>query len=208
MRGIERARHRAAAHECRAEAHAFLVAEGGDLNGERQSLAARRQVLHAGDGRQYPEDPVVLAGVAYAVHVRAADHRRRVGMRGFVPPHHVAKRVIGGRHAGSAHQLEDEIARLAMLRREVGASKARSVFGELRERFGLGEYFCSEGHRGWIEPTNCAGPGVLGFAKSTLGGCSAWPRALFSRHIRADRRAFWGCRSVSIPHMPRPRTTG
>ena len=116
-RGIEAARHRLAADQRRAEAHAFLVAEADDLERVRQALAALVQIADARDRGDDAEEAVVLAGVAHAVLVRAGHHDRRVRIGRGVASDDVAERVEAGLHAGVAHEADQVFAGLLVLRR-------------------------------------------------------------------------------------------
>jgi hypothetical protein len=59
--------HRAAAEQRRGEAHALLVGEGGDLDGEWQTKAATVEIANAGNRRDDPERSVPAAGIAHGV---------------------------------------------------------------------------------------------------------------------------------------------
>ena len=69
--GAERPGQRAAAQAADAEARALLIGEGDDIDGERQPPLGPVQPLHAGHGDEHAERPVVGAGVAHRVEVRA-----------------------------------------------------------------------------------------------------------------------------------------
>ena len=85
-----------ASEQRRAEPHAFLIAERDDFDCERQALSGRMQAPDAFDRAEDPEDAVVAAGVAHAVHVRAGKQGWGAGAGAFVPPDRVAERVEGG----------------------------------------------------------------------------------------------------------------
>ncbi len=69
--GVERAGHRAAAEHGRGKTRAFFVAEGDDLDGERQPAPMRMQRRDAFDAEQDAERAVVAPGIAHAVQVAA-----------------------------------------------------------------------------------------------------------------------------------------
>ena len=112
---LEAAGHRLAPDQRRAEAHAFLVAEADNFERVRQALAAVVQVLHAGDGGEDAEQPIVLARVSHAVLVRAGHHDGRIRIYRFVPTDDVAERIEPRCHASAAHQADQVLAGLLVL---------------------------------------------------------------------------------------------
>ncbi len=90
---IERAGDRAAARERDREAHALLVREADDLDGERQAPAARMQIGDAFDRRDDTEHPVVLAGIAHRVEMRAQHQAGSPRRLAFVASDDIADRV-------------------------------------------------------------------------------------------------------------------
>ena len=81
-----------------AVAHALLVAEGDDLDGVVEPLAAGCEVLHDGERGQRAVVAVVAARVPHGVDVRAQHQRRRARLPAFVARDHVAGGVDPGRH--------------------------------------------------------------------------------------------------------------
>ncbi len=130
---VEGSRHRPAAEQRRAEAHALLVAEPDDLDGERQAYPAGMERTHAFDRRDHAEHAVVLAGVAHRVEVRTEHEAREFGTLALVAARAVADGIHACRHAGVAHPGQHVFVCIALLVGKEHARQAALLFGEAAE---------------------------------------------------------------------------
>ena len=124
------------AEERRAEAHALLVGERGDLDGRGGLCSARRESLDHGDSGEDPERPVERPGVRDGVEVRAEDDR---AVAGAVPPDHVADRIAPRRHPRLRHPPDEELSRLPVGGRREAARQAVGLLAQLPELGAAGQ---------------------------------------------------------------------
>ena len=116
---IEGAGDGARARELAREAHAFLVAEGDDLDRKGQALARGMQSGDRLDRGDHAEIAVVVARVADRVDVRAEQQRRCVGPLTRVAADDVRGGIDLGRHARVLHPAANH-ADCGLMRRASG----------------------------------------------------------------------------------------
>jgi hypothetical protein len=108
----------------------LFVAEGDDLEGVREPLAARGQIL---DDRQSGERAiiaVVAAGVTHRVDMRAQHQGRRLSRSPLVAGDHVAGGVDAGRNPGVGAPADESRGRAPV---RVGDEEARQAAGFVGE---------------------------------------------------------------------------
>ncbi len=128
---VEGAGDRAAAEQRGGEAHALLVGKAGDLDRERQPLAAPVQIGDAGDRSDHAERPVPFAGVAHGVVMRAEHQAWQTRRGALIAAADIADRIEMRVHAGLAHPGQDQIGRGAMLAREEDPGKMFAASSEI-----------------------------------------------------------------------------
>ena len=129
--GLKLAGQRLATDQRVAEAHAFLVAECHDFDGEGQPSSGFGEGLHAVDGGHHAEHAIVLAGVTHRVEMRAQHQARQIRFDAFVPANHIADGVDARLHAGFPHPVEHQFAGGGVLRGQKDASEAIGQFRAL-----------------------------------------------------------------------------
>ena len=124
--GVEAPGHRRRAEVRGAEAHALLVREAHDLDGERQRLAQPLEHLDRDDD---PERPVVAPGVADRVQVGAQYERAALAEAAD----QIADLVLPHRQAGLSHPGCDERVRLAHRVRAEAPRESAALLADLAE---------------------------------------------------------------------------
>ena len=118
-------------------AHALLVAEGQDLERERQRDAAGAQFLDRDDAGDDAEIAVEAAAVDDRVEMRA-DQQPLVGARpvaaGRQQAVHGAGRIHAHRQAGAAHPFADQRGGALVLRRQEQAGQLVRLGADRRQR--------------------------------------------------------------------------
>ena len=131
---VKGAGDRAAAEQRGGEADALLVGKAGDLDRERQPLAAPVQVRDAGDRGDEAERPIPFAGVTHGIVMRAEHQAWQAGRSALVAAADIADGIEMRVHAGFAHPGQDQIGRGAMLFGEKDAGEMLVVFRNRAER--------------------------------------------------------------------------
>ena len=126
---IERARNRTAAQQRGRKAHTLLVGKAGDLDRERQPLAAPMQIGHAGNRRDHAERAVPFAGIAHGIVMRAQHQAWCTRTLALVTAADIADRVEMRAHAGLTHPGQQQVGCRAVL---VSEKNPRQMF----RRFG------------------------------------------------------------------------
>ena len=131
---LESAGERARACEGDGKAHALLVAEGRDVDGEIQNLARFMQGRHGFDGGDHAEIAVIAPGVAHGIDMGAEDQHRRVGRSSGIMADQRAGIVDLGRQTRLRHPAAHQDDRLAVLRREIEPRERARLARAGRER--------------------------------------------------------------------------
>ncbi len=124
-----------AAEAARAEADAFLVLEGQNLQRHVRHGAAVVQRLHGLDGSQDAQRAVEAAGIAHRVEMRAERQNGAVARRAAgIGSDQVAGGIADGVHARLAHPAEDHLRRLPLGGAERQAGQAVRLVGDPGQR--------------------------------------------------------------------------
>ena len=100
MRG-EVAGYGAAAEVCSLIAHSLFIGKTDDVDGKRELAPLMVDLFDTGDGEQYAERAVELAGVAHGVKMGAEQEGFCAGAGNVADQ--IANGILADRHAGLAH---------------------------------------------------------------------------------------------------------